>query len=236
MALTAGHTYQVLTKRADRMEAYLNDSETEHRVRLQADIIDPTGKIGPWPLRNVWVGVSVEDQERADEQIPRLLAARAHVRFVSAEPLWKPVKLELSAEPAALRPVVGGQGIHWLIAGGESGSRARPMHPGWAGSLRDECADLGIRFFYKQAGHWSPIQPEKEQQSIGLMLDGREVPAGTPGSTTLWAVGKKVAGKLLDGRIYQQWPAGYVAPTTKPHAKRSVRDRGAPGGAQSVQP
>lgn len=236
MALAAEHTYQVLTKRADRMEAYLNDPETEHRVRLQAGLIDPTGNNGPWPLHNVWVGVSVEDQERADERIPRLLAAPAHVRFLSAEPLWKPVKLELSAKSAELRPIVGGQGIHWLIAGGESGSRGRPMHPDWAISLRDECAELGISFFYKQAGRWSSIQPKEARQSIGLMADGGEVPVGTPGSVTLWSVGKKAAGKLLDGKVYQQWPAGYVAPTIKPRTKRSVRGRGVSGGTQNAQP
>jgi len=131
-----------------------------------------------WPLPNVWLGVSVEDQTRADERIPHLLNTPAAVRFISAEPLLGPVDLgrmgaatRLGKE-TALDCLTGdyltgksrlSDGAHrtpflprldWVITGGESGPGARPMHPDWARGLRDQCAAAGVPFFFKQWGEW----------------------------------------------------------------------------------
>ena len=123
MAKYNKHTYQLLTKRPGRMLAFLKESEDLE-----------------WP-DHVWVGVSVENQYWADQRIPQLLEVPAKVRFLSVEPLLKAVKLSRYL----------GQ-IQWVIVGGESGHKARPMKTEWAASIRDECLDAGIPFFFKQWG------------------------------------------------------------------------------------
>ncbi|MCA0025512.1 MULTISPECIES: phage Gp37/Gp68 family protein [unclassified Mesorhizobium] len=166
MARSRHHTFQVLTKRAARMRAYL--------ARFKPDgqgWITPNGEDGyqsrapldpkRWPLPNVWLGVSAERQQEADERIPELLATPAAIRFVSAEPLLGPIDFY---ETSAAMPVEGHswkngpilQGVDWIIAGGESGPSARPMHPAWARSIRDQCHAAGVSFFFKQWGEWAP--------------------------------------------------------------------------------
>lgn len=105
-----------------------------------------------WPLPNVWLGVSTEDQARADERIPHLYHTPAAKRFISAEPLLGPIDLmEVIPNPLIWGPVHGiTRSLDWVIAGGESGPRARPMHPDWARGLRDQCAAAGVSFFMKQ--------------------------------------------------------------------------------------
>ena len=179
MALSKSHTFQLLTKRPERMREYVSTA----RERIAAVIrdgkmttnrlyaFDMAGSVeglpgtvhGPWwPLPNVWLGVSVEDQERADERIPELLATPAAVRFVSAEPLLGPVSL-----PPYI-PFVKGQGyraargvlaadrpaakLDWVIAGGESGPGARPMDLEWARAVVRQCQAAGTAVFYKQGG------------------------------------------------------------------------------------
>ena len=142
MADTPRHTFQILTKRADRAR-YVSGSL-------------------PWPP-NVWMGMSVENQTYAF-RAKRLADVPAAVRFLSVEPLLGPVTLHL-------------RGIHWVIVGGESGPRARPMDPAWARSVRDQCRAAGVAFFFKQWGGRTP-------KAGGRMLDGRtwdEFPA-TPSS------------------------------------------------------
>ena len=125
---------------------------------------------GGWP-DNVWIGTSVEDQAAADTRIPALLTVPVGVRFLSCEPLLGPVNLErylLSYDGFAFEPEFGpihvddgGRGIAWVICGGESGPHARPMHPDWARSLRDQCERVGTAFFFKQWGtgsRWSRRQ------------------------------------------------------------------------------
>jgi protein gp37 len=109
------------------------------------------------PLSNVWLGTSVEDQRWADIRIPQLLLTPAAVRFLSCEPLLGPVDLWAYLELG---------GIDWVIVGGESGHGARPMNPAWARSLRDQCRDAGVAFFFKQWGGRTP-------KSGGRVLDGR---------------------------------------------------------------
>ena len=104
--------------------------------------------------RNVWIGTSVENQETADERILHLLHIPAAVRFLSVEPLLETVAVYL-------------QGLHWVIVGGESGRGARPMHPDWVRSIRDQCTAAGVPFFFKQ---WGGVN----KKETGRELDGRE--------------------------------------------------------------
>ncbi|ETX26430.1 hypothetical protein RISW2_04375 [Roseivivax isoporae LMG 25204] len=150
-----------------------------------------------WPLSNVWLGVSAEDQRRADERVPHLLATPAVVRFVSAEPLLGPVGLTRWSGLEGDGDTMG-FGLDWVIVGGESGPGARPMHPDWARSLRDQCTAAGVPFFFKQWGAWAPdeIGPE-DIRSV-------EFP---PGHVEYLHVGKRAAGRKLDGRNWDEVPA-----------------------------
>ena len=141
MAQCPRHVFQVLTKRAQRMRDYV-------RARSRA-------RYAPL-LRNVWLGVSVEDQPTADERIPVLMETPAVVRWISAEPLLGPIRLRWIDAPL----------LHWVVAGGESGPNARPMDPDWVRSLRDQCEYLGAPFFFKQ---WGGVRPK----AGGRVLDGR---------------------------------------------------------------
>jgi protein gp37 len=194
MALCPQHTFQVLTKRADRMRRYV--AETGKTLGRQGTIREAVRELTPWPedrfgehietaraitrvsgtfkdrepLPNVWLGVSVEDQARADARIPLLLGTPAAKRFLSCEPLLGAVDLtEIEHAPAhCIHALWGlkaetdgtahyGPRIDWVIAGGESGDTARPMHPDWARSLRDQCRAAGVPFFFKQWGEWAPV-------------------------------------------------------------------------------
>jgi protein gp37 len=159
MAVTPRHTYQVLTKRPARMASLTSSPRFVETVLGRASEFD----VGQprWPLPNVWLGVSVENQQRANERIPKLLATEAAIRFLSCEPLLGPVQISASvSSPEELRAV------SWVIVGGESGNRSRPMDPAWARSLRDECVASRIAFFMKQWGGRTP-------KAGGRELDGR---------------------------------------------------------------
>jgi protein gp37 len=190
MALTPQHTYQLLTKRSDRMRRYFAAGRERLHTRwlLAAREVlgnEADGVInGIFPLPNVWLGVSTERQREAEERIPDLLATPAAVRFVSIEPLLGPIDLTalryvdedaeirinaLSAEAwvensdsasAYSNENDGVTKLDWIIVGGESGKDARPMHPDWASGLRDHCAAAGVAFFFKQWGEWAPSSPE----------------------------------------------------------------------------
>ncbi len=202
MASSGAHTFQVLTKRADRMRRYV-ESLGENRARWQTDHqrisygLHETinGGSPAWPLRNVWLGVSAEDQRRADESIPHLLATPAAVRFVSADPLLGPVdfmKIDYAAFMRSVRPGSDAglhehdpdmrwpllkpfehwqsgftsPGLDWIIVGGESGRDARPMHPDWARAIRDQCAAAGVPFFFKQWGEWAPTSDGPDKMLV----------------------------------------------------------------------
>lgn len=179
------HTFQILTKRADRMQAMLKHG------------LPGVG------ANHLWLGVSVENQHFADERIPLLLATPAAVRWISAEPLLGPVEITsygrdgrqfLGCYPAgtmdsATQPLPG---IDWVVCGGESGPNARPMHPDWARSLRDQCQAGGVPFFFKQWGEWLP---ETEPPAFAGLPENR-----------FTRVGKKKAGRLLDGRTWDEFP------------------------------
>jgi protein gp37 len=169
MAATPQHTYQVLTKRPGRARKFFewvgDKAPVEALGRIAAfvsgiDLCDRSDGRA-WPLNNIWLGVSVEDQANADKRIPELLATDAVVRFLSCEPLLGAIDLNgYLCDHEWERGVPCG--INWTIVGGESGHGARPMHPAWARSLRDQCVAAGVPFFMKQmtnaAGRKIPME------------------------------------------------------------------------------
>lgn len=181
-----------------------------------------------WP-DNVWIGTTVENQIEADRRIPDLLELPAPVRFLSCEPLLGPVDL------TNLDPNIGcgkycAHGctissdyecgkfcpqINWVICGGESGPGARPMHPDWARSLRDQCNAAGVPFFFKQWGEWVEDKPQPggdlgsdtRTGKVCFVQLNRE-PDGhfRKGDKIMRRIGKKAAGRLLDGREWNEVP------------------------------
>lgn len=194
------HTFLLLTKRPWRMREYISsrprDSMKSDRVRIKDELGWRNYSV-PWPLPNVWLGVTAEDQQRADERIPILLQTpAAAVRWVSCEPLLGPIQ-----------GVGDTARIDWVVAGGETGPGARPMHPEWARSLRDQCRAARTAFFFKSWGDWLPTNQDpqhihrRERFRTSLASDDRSGDVGT------WHyVGKRRAGRLLDGRTWDQVP------------------------------
>lgn len=246
---TPHHTYQVLTKRADRMADFLN--------RWVA--ISLTLKT----FKNIWLGVSVENQKAADERIPLLLKTPAAVRFLSCEPLLGPANLNqvtdkglcVGITPDALTGQCGHpckeymefQSCHctrrpltkidWVIVGGESGPKARPMHPKWATDIRDQCQSAGVPFFFKQWGEWIPKTEIGQRNEYGFQVkpewldavngrewgcldasghysegtttwNGRQLSPQDDYEVSIFRVGKKRASRLLEGREWNEFPKG----------------------------
>lgn len=180
-----------------------------------------------WPA-HVWIGATIVNQEEADRDIPKLLAVPAARRFLSMEPLLGAVDLRLQ------RPVTdkdrqdmdgycshittaAGAGLHWVIVGGESGAGARPMHPDWAFDLRDQCATAGVPFLFKQWGEWTPgVNVEGTRGTVDTAhwfnecwSYGRENLASfghVDDEPDLYRVGKKAAGRLLEGVQHDGFP------------------------------
>lgn len=148
------------------------------------------------PPANVWIGTTVEDQQRADERIPDLLKIPARVRFLSCEPLLGPVNLDLHERFLRYAAIVD-----WVICGGESGKGARPMHPDWARSLRDQCAAACVSFFFKQWGEWVPDHRYTAKGEHSLVSSGRHWTAAEMTKT-----GKLTAGRMLDGKEHSAFP------------------------------
>lgn len=153
MALSPRHTFQVLTKRPERMLRYLRPEGrrflVEHHAYKLSDRA-PVSLASIWPLPNLWLGVSIDDQKTADERIPILLQTPAAVRWVSAEPLLGPVDLDLYLSYSGR--VLSHGGIDWVVVGGESGPGARPCDVAWIRSIRDQCQAAGVPVFVKQLG------------------------------------------------------------------------------------
>lgn len=172
MASTPRHTYQVLTKRHGRMRSLLTRWAADGWIARDHRMLwnDLSGHVVNGALPNVWLGVSVEDQKRADLRIPALLRTPAAVRWLSCEPLLGPVDLKLvdwdGATGLCVLEKAFGWGIDWVVAGGESGRGARPMDPDWARQLRDQCQEAGAAFLFKQWGDATP-------KANGRELDGR---------------------------------------------------------------
>lgn len=183
------------------------------------------------PPANVWIGATICNQAEADRDVPKLLRVPAAVRFLSIEPMLGPVNVqwalsrniaELAAgflERGSFAP--GGETLRrldWIIAGCESGPHARPWHPVWARSLRDQCATAGVPFLWKQHGEWLPTEFCTDEQAMlptrktvyihpdGSWQDGIEGVDFFGGyEETSW-VGKKAAGRLLDGVTHDGYP------------------------------
>lgn len=260
-ALTPQHTHMILTKRPARMRRYMAgfDDQLGGPIEgLRGALVEGTAQsiwhdrtgddtVDEWlavhlPLPNVWLGASIEDQQRADERIPDLLATPAAKRFISAEPLLGPIDLTSvrrfpgradkefvdalggncwtnqsglpNPDPSWAKPGMpfsdGGRGLDWLIVGGESGLGARPMHPDWARSLCDQCEAAGVAFFFKQWGEWKPFAGWHD--GVSAYSDA----SGTYSSDRIKKlddkhyaarVGKRAAGRLLDGREHSEFPA-----------------------------
>ncbi|MGX1196366.1 DUF5131 family protein [Parvibaculum sp. MBR-TMA-1.3b-4.2] len=247
MALCPQHIFLVLTKRQARMRVYLSENDMPARVadpgaRLVKDGDEAHDYLRwhqTWPLPNVWLGVSIEDQPTADERIPDLLATPAAKRFVSAEPLLGPVDLtrlqphDSAYEIDALDPE-NNEGsfyetvfLDWVIVGGESAGKdkltrktlARPMHPDWARTLRDQCHAFGVSFFFKQWGEWAPgevVGPQHRPTDAATYFAGKwMIEKGViadpddhiDDGPTVLRVGKKAAGAMLDGREWREVPS-----------------------------
>jgi protein gp37 len=257
MAATPQHTYQVLTKRHARLRSLLSSPEFRETVGIWAGAVmrkyDSRPRIIPaetWPLPNVWVGVSVEDQKWADIRIPALLGTPAAVRFISAEPLLGPVDLANVGPEPGFDALFSQPHLDWVIAGGESGAKARPMHPDWARSIRDQCQAADVPFLFKQWGEWAPA-PWRIDHGPGEPVDAYKARAEATcathvhtgnsyqeGGETVWNLyepphkpwslertsipsgtshepirrwGKKAAGRALDGRTWDEFPASPAA-------------------------
>lgn len=205
MALAPQHVFQVLTKRSRRLRAYLNHPDTPRRVLAVATAGDRKDSpksmavaayISAWPLKNVWVGVSAEDQTRADERIPDLMETMAAVRWVSAEPLLSDIVLSGKWLGLGDNGGYGHGRLDWVVAGGESQHGSRPSHPNWFRGLRDQCVAAEVPFLFKQWGDWVSVSevggPGKHHQF--------------PDYATVRRVGKKAAGRTLDGRTWDEMP------------------------------
>jgi protein gp37 len=168
-----------------------------------------TGLYHGWPV-NVWIGTSCEDQERADKRIPELLKVPARVRFLSCEPLlgaidirkWVLLPVKDWDNSAAIRAFHAAPSLHWVIAGGESGHAARPMHPDWARGLRDQCQAAGVAYFFKQWGEYGAPQHSTPGGKVSLFCAG-----GTVRTVEIAKLGKHAAGRLLDGCEWNEMPA-----------------------------
>ncbi len=235
-SIAAQHTFQVLTKRHARLRSLLNSAgfwATVDAARLVRGH-RPLPDAGPAHLPNVWLGVSVETQQWADIRIPALLDTPAAVRFLSCEPLLGPVDItrwlkrpQGACDRCHHRGPLDWDSAHlwgtcpcrchptpparpdWVIVGGESGPKARPMHPDWARSLREQCTTAGVAFFYKQSGEWVPAPsnygpdvPDRARGATDLVFaDDRD----TNGQIML-RVGRHRAGRILDGRTWDEYP------------------------------
>ncbi len=235
-SIAAQHTFQVLTKRHARLRSLLNSSGFWAAVDAARVVRGhpPLPAAGPARLPNVWLGVSVETQQWADIRIPALLDTPAAVRFASCEPLLGPVDItrwlkrpHRACDRCHHRGPLDWDSAHlwgtcpcrchptpparpdWVIVGGESGPKARPMHPDWARSLRDQCTTAGVAFFYKQSGEWVPAPsnygpdvPDRAHGATELVFaDDRD----TNGQIML-RVGRHRAGRALDGRTWDEYP------------------------------
>lgn len=217
------------------------------RMWPSADVFDSASDHKAyWP--NIWLGTSVSNQQTADDLVPELVKLRdlCPVLFLSVEPLLGPVDLtSVMAAPNgykydALRGTDGFHGeytvrlhsgkakLDWIIAGGESGPHARPMHPDWSRSLRDQCQAAGVSFFFKQWGEWLPFEddsPPLLKGQNGMIADRNSIPSAIiehePVAGWYWPcdpehidvlykhVGKKQAGRMLDGREWSEFPKAH---------------------------
>lgn len=225
ISIAAQHVFQVLTKRHARLRSLLNSPQFWALVDGARKVRghEPLPGEAPHILENAWIGVSTENQKWADIRIPALLQTPAAVRWISAEPLLGPISLRGWIERTPVEDGGYPAYLDWAVIGGESGPLARPMHPDWARGLRDECVAAGAAYHFKQHGEY--VSPDEidiagmddvawNENGTTMWPDGRiaDGPHGTAidGSAMLWRVGKKAAGRLLDGREWNEYPQSLV--------------------------
>jgi protein gp37 len=236
MALCPQHTFQVLTKRAARMRDYMT-SVTFGRIDAACLSLktDKPAVAAHTLFKNVWLGVSCERQQEADERIPLLLQTPAAIRFISAEPLLGPINLTRINTPG------NGLGwfdafaspdhcLDWVIVGGESGRSARPMHPQWARDICDQCEAAGVPFFFKQWGEWAPglwsgAGDPAHFNPFDTSIDIPDLsrhdawanrvhwfdPDSAPDGLGALKLGKKIAGRRLGGVEHNGFPQASMA-------------------------
>jgi protein gp37 len=223
----AGNGWMIVGDGDGDMFSDIVTSTVSYRTNDRSEVLETR----PWgfcerlfPLPNVWLGCTVEDQRRADERIPELLKVPAAVRFLSCEPLLGPVDLRhvqhdgtveidtLTGDHGVIRPLRGRSDakISWVIVGGESGPKARPMEAKWAASIKDQCVAAGTPFFFKRWGDvvscWNHDLPGDVYRDI----DARVNLAGY-GGPVWFRVGKKAAGRELDDQTWDQFPTTALA-------------------------
>ena len=216
IAITPHLDWLLLTKRPQVARKYLTSAD-------QARVPKMIGE--DWPLPNVWLGVSVENQDMADTRIPILLDTPAAKRFLSCEPLLGPVDINaylpsLRIDGKQVEWPDGAGVVDWIIAGGESGPKARPSHPDWFRSLRDQCASAGVPFLFKQWGEWLPHGQALVDGSINCLgqpdyRDRWHRFDDSDETETSWRIGKARAGRLLDGRTHDDIPGDHFRGVTK---------------------
>lgn len=234
----------LLTKRIGNASSMIADAISS----LPRDAACGTGQsnhtpMAQWPWPNVWLGATICNQAEADRDIPKLLATPARVRFLSIEPMLGRVDLcealgmwwnQAMGCFESLSDRFNPRGLHWVIAGGESGPHARPSHPDCFRSLRDQCAAAGVPFLFKQWGEWWEADSDARDEDTGdhvsidadgingaelwdprtgslVAIDGgRFTPETLPDDTParlMVRIGKKAAGRMLDGREHSEFPA-----------------------------
>lgn len=206
------HTFQILTKRPQRMLEW---------YKWKAD--GNTYKCDAWPLQNVWIGISAEDQKRYDERLEYLLQCPASVRFLSCEPLLGNINLSLIGTAPkdwgyGYRPI--GSLLHWIIIGGESGHGARPMHPDWVRKLISQAKEDEIPVYFKQ---WGAFQEGSSLYRNDIVCLNNGSYAQNPSDlaetyggswtklipTRMSRVGKHNSGKSIDGKEYLEFPEAH---------------------------
>lgn len=205
MMRASNHVFILLTKRPARMKSFFQSCRDsgDHLGWITHNGNAPAayggngiivGSPNSWPLPNLWLGVTAETQARANERIPILLQTPAAVRFVSIEPMLGPMNLVPYLIPSSKL-----RGIEWVICGGETGPGARPLHPNWTRSLRDQCIEADVPYFFKGWGAWLPMASADEASHYpnSKIID----------NGIRWVcVGKKRSGNTLDGQQWHQLP------------------------------
>lgn len=214
------HLYLLLTKRPEGAKRFFQWKSLQHGI--------------PWqPKPNIWLGVTAENQEQANKRIPILLDIPAAKRFVSIEPMLGRVDFQnlnegiglhydcLSGKAYSLgEEYTGGPQLDWVICGGETGSKARPMHPDRVRSVRDQCKAAAVPFFFKQWGEWLPMDHTDDEQ---FWKSKRSMEVGySSTSNTVFKVGTKTAGDLLYGKQYHEWPIQSVNPSIPQSVNPSI--------------
>lgn len=206
--VTPSIDWQVLTKRIEQVISRLEATASLQPVGSALhDWIEAW--LGGWAPANIWMGTSVEDQERMDERIFHLLTIPATRRWLSLEPLVGPVTVGEFLGSGPLKPWLKGAKVDWLVVGGESGPRARPLHPEWVYNLIDESRLHKTPLFFKQWGEFAPAEEIEAFEENQFLNSGGEmvfVGAGRNAVQKMFRVGTAKAGMKVRGQLLNEFP------------------------------